>query len=72
MGRKNFSEFEKVMNDKKTSKEQKILAEMIYTLLSKRVEKKRFHKTKWSREADCLKAWFRKSRISMPIRLLSR
>ena len=40
MGRKNFYEFEKVMNDKKTSKEQKILAEMIYTLLNKRVEKK--------------------------------
>lgn len=40
MGRKNFSEFEKVMNDKKTSKEQKILAEIVYTLLNKRLDKK--------------------------------
>ena len=40
MGRKNFYEFEKMMNDKSVSKEQKILAEMVYTLLNKRLEKK--------------------------------
>jgi DNA-binding XRE family transcriptional regulator len=40
IGRKNFYEFEEVMNDKNTSKEQKILAEMIYALLNKRLEKK--------------------------------
>lgn len=40
MGRKNLYEFHKIMNDKSAAKEQKILAEMIYTLLNKRLEKK--------------------------------
>lgn len=40
IGRKNFHEFEEVMNDEKVCKEQKILAEMIYTLLNKRLKKK--------------------------------
>jgi DNA-binding XRE family transcriptional regulator len=39
IGRKNLYEFEEVIRDKKTSEEQKILAEMVYTLLNKRLEK---------------------------------